>query len=208
MAVVAHRAGQPGFQDCDRLQPTGCVSCLYAALPDKQRSHGAKGCVIVLMPALCGGSRIKPSMLSGVQKMCSGFRAERMRSAGDAASVVVRCSSRGGAGRASLLPLGLCQAAIEACVSSLRLLQEHKTLLPMRSIILYSSGAATLEPLPGPPRSAADTIGAAAVLGVMKCLPYELPSLSVAPVDVDSADGSARSKGHAFVAASGSLTSR
>ena len=122
--------------------------------------------------------------------------------------MVACCSSRGNSGQTPLQPLGLCQAAVEAGVASLRLLQQHKTLLPDRSLVLHSSGAVSLEPPPGPPRSAAHTIGAAAVLGIMKCLPYELPSLAVAPVDVDAADSSARSRSSAFVATSGSLKSR
>jgi len=122
---------------------------------------------------------------------------------------VVACrSTRGGFRQTTLRPLELCQAAVEACVASLRLLQQHKTLLPDRSLVLRSSGAVSLEPPPGLPRSTARTIGAAAVLGIMKCLPYELPSLSVAPVDVDAADGTARSRSSAFVATSGSLKSR
>ena len=116
-------------------------------------------------------------------------------------------STRGGTGQTPLQPLELCQAAVEACVASLRLLQQHRNLLPDRSLILHSSGAAGLEPPPGPPRSVAHSIGAAAVLGIMKCLPYELPSLSVAPVDVDAAAG-ARSRTSTFVAMSGSLKLR
>ncbi len=127
---------------------------------------------------------------------------------GDPAPVVACRSTRSGSRQTLLRPLELCQAAVEACVASLRLLQQHKTVLPERSLILHSSGAVSLETPPGPPRSAARTIGAAAVLGIMKCLPYELPSLSVAPVDVDAADGSAWSRTSAFVATSGSLKSR
>jgi hypothetical protein len=108
-----------------------------------------------------------------------------------------------GSRRAPLPPLRLCQAAVEACVSSLRLLQEHKTLLPTRSLVLHSSGSAALEPPPGAPRSAVATVGAAAVLGIMKCLPYELPSLTVAPLDADAAVVDAPSAKNAFLAVSG-----
>ena len=110
--------------------------------------------------------------------------------------------------RRALRPLQLCQATVAACTSSLRLLQEHKTLLPSRSMVLHSSGAAALEPLPGAPRSAATTIGAAAVLGIMKCLPYELPSLTVAPVDADATAADAPSARKAFLAVSGSMKAR
>ena len=126
---------------------------------------------------------------------------------GDSASMV---ACRGGChgSKRALQPLRLCQAAVEACVSSLRLLQEHKTILPTRSLVLHSFGAAALEPPPGAPRSAEATVGAAAVLGIMKCLPYELPSLTVAPVDAGAAAVVAPAAGLAFLAVSGSLKTR
>ena len=121
--------------------------------------------------------------------------------------VASRRPHRSAAGRQAP-PLSLSQETVTASVGALRMLHEHKALFPANALALHFSGTSTLEAAPGAPQPASATVGAAAVLGILKCLPYELPMLTVAPVDADQNGLDAPSRRHGFVAAPGKLKNR
>lgn len=108
-----------------------------------------------------------------------------MRRAGIAATHPKIPASYRSAAAAEHLQLALSQEVVSSSANALHLLREHRSLFTSRSLVMHSTGSAALEPLSGAPCSAISTVSAAAVSAVLKCLPFELPSLTVAPVDTD-----------------------
>lgn len=121
--------------------------------------------------------------------------------------VMVHKISGGKAKVLLLVPAGaagsLSQAAVRASAAMLRLLQTHKTALPQKAFALHSAGATAGTLTAVAPGKAAGPMAAAAVLGVLKGLPYELPSLTAAPIDADSAAVGAPTGGGSLVAVPG-----
>lgn len=78
----------------------------------------------------------------------------------------------------------LSQAAVLAASGILHLLQQHKTLLPQKAFALHSAGAIGGGIMaPHAPQAATGPMAAAAAMGVLKGLPFELPTMTSAPVD-------------------------
>lgn len=82
-------------------------------------------------------------------------------------------------------PLVLAQEAVIASAAVLRMLRDHKTLLPGGTMSLLTEGAHSPDAIPCRIRPATASIGGAAVLGVLQCLPYELPALKSTPISTD-----------------------
>lgn len=105
-------------------------------------------------------------------------------------------------------PLALSQEAVCASAGALRMINDNEFIFPHRSFVLHSTGTSALEPLPCAPDAAIATIGAFAVLGVMKCLRYELPSLTAAPIDAARSGTDAPARRHGFIAVPGKFKFR
>lgn len=103
------------------------------------------------------------------------------------------------------LPQALSQEVVSASVNALNLVREHRSLFLSRSLVMQSTSCAAMEPLSGAPCSAISTVGTAAVLGVLKCLPFECPSLTVAPIDTDRNSLGSTGRTYAFAATPGKL---
>ena len=80
----------------------------------------------------------------------------------------------------------LSQAAVRAAAGMLHLLQQHKTLLPQKAFAMHSSGAIPDTTAPHAPLNASGPMAAAAAMGVLKGLPFELPTMSSAPVNASA----------------------
>lgn len=78
--------------------------------------------------------------------------------------------------------LGLSQAASLAAADVVQMLQGSRT-SPLQALVLHSTGSVPEQPALG---SSQPAVGTAAIAGVLKCLPYELPSLPCQLLDGDS----------------------
>ena len=103
------------------------------------------------------------------------------------------------------LPQALSHEVVSASANALILMRDHRSLFPSRSLVMQSNGCAALEHLSGAPCSAISTVGTAAVLGVLKCLPFESPTLTVAPIDTDRNSMALTGRTYAFASAPGKL---
>ncbi len=90
---------------------------------------------------------------------------------------------------APTLPSGSCTAALDlsqaaslAAADVVQVLQGSRT-SPLQALVLRSAGSVPSQPTPGPSQPA---VGAAAIAGVLRCLPFELPSLLSQLLDEDS----------------------
>lgn len=90
--------------------------------------------------------------------------------------------SVGNARASPLAPMELAQAAVLASSDALQALHSHRELMPGKSVTLHAAGGlAGLWQLGGGQQH--PNVGAAAIAGVLKNLPYELPMLSSQAVD-------------------------
>ena len=91
-------------------------------------------------------------------------------------------SSAGGSTR-RLAALQLCQAASVAAADSVQVLHSHRT-IQLKTVVLHSAGSlpAVLQPVAA---SAHAAVGAAAIAGVLKNLPYEMPFITSQLLDAE-----------------------
>lgn len=189
--------------DAAAVVPAGLLAaCLpFEATPVGSVAWTDNGTAVALVPAATGGLA---GSLHGVH-FCAAQQLPQLQEAAqlvDAAGLLYELEWQAAMGAeaallagplqshsAPALPSGRCAPALDlskaaslAAADVVQVLQGSRT-SPLQALVLRSAGSVPSQPTPGPSQPA---VGAAAIAGVLRCLPYELPSLLSQLLDEDS----------------------